>query len=215
MRKFNPVYLLVAFAAIAQGVMWVGVFSLIHPGVLSYVGGIPAGGAIVGLVVYSANALPRVQAKRARQGGWVMLVLTIIAEPVVLGVVNWWSMPADFRAVAGSYIVAGGASLIISLVLVMGALVDRSLLPASKPKEEGNDAQVSGKGKGKTGKKDVKPAKVARKAVKDDELLSYFQGNPGASDTQAAEYFGITRQAVGQRRKKLYQVQDEIAQGKL
>jgi hypothetical protein len=140
MKKFNPsivIYLLIALAAIAQGVMWTGVFALIHPGVLSYVGGIPAGLAIVGLVVYSANALPRVQSKRARISGWIMLILVIMAEPVVLGVVNWWSMPADFRALSASRVVAGGASLVISLVLVMSALVNRSLVkldePASKP----------------------------------------------------------------------------------
>jgi hypothetical protein len=49
-------------------------------------------------------------------------------------------------------------------------------------------------------------APIARKSVKDDELLAYFQANPGISDTQAAKDFGITRQAIGQRRKKLYSV---------
>jgi hypothetical protein len=132
MKKFNPIWLFIAFAAIAQGVMWVNLFSLIHDGILVYIGGIPAGLAIVGLIVYSANLLPRVQSARARRGGWVMLVLTMIAEPIVLGVVNWWFMPADFRLTLGSYIVAGGASLIVSFVLVLGALVDRSLVPAEK-----------------------------------------------------------------------------------
>lgn len=133
MRSKTIIYLLITFAAISQGVMWVNVFSLIHHSWLMYVGGIPAGLAIVGLVTYSANALPRVQSKRARNGGWVMLVLVMLAEPVVLGVVNWWFMPIDFRSLFASYLVAGGTSLVISLVLVMGALVDRSLLPAEQP----------------------------------------------------------------------------------
>jgi hypothetical protein len=128
------IYFLITFAAISQGVMWVNLFSLFHHSALMYIGGIPAGLSIVGLIVYSANALPRVQSQRARRGGWLMLTLVMIAEPVVLGIVNWWFMPADFKTLFASFIVAGGASLIISLVLVMGALVDRSLVPA--PKQE-------------------------------------------------------------------------------
>jgi len=134
MTKTNKfTYLFIFAAALAQGVMWVNVFSLIHRGPLVYMGGVPAGLAIVGLVVYSANSLPRVQSKRARQSGWVLLVLVMVAEPLVLGVVNWWSMPEEFRGLPVSYVVAGGTSLVISLVLVMSALVDRSLLPTEKP----------------------------------------------------------------------------------
>jgi hypothetical protein len=195
------IYTLIAFAALAQGVMWVGVFSLIHPGVMSYIGGIPAGLAIVGLVTYSANALPRVQSKRARDGGWVMLVLTMIAEPVVLGVVNWWFMPADFKSLFVSYLVAGGASLVISLVLVMGAMVDRSLLPTEKPAAQPVAA---------TPKPARNPRKVAEKRlqqpVTSDALLSFFAGNPGATNTDAAQHFGVSRQAIGKRVKKLYEV---------
>lgn len=151
MRK--AIYTLLALAALAQGVMWVNVFSLIHHGVLVYIGGIPAGLAIVGLVVYSANSLPRVQSKRARNGGWVMLILSMMAEPVVLGVVNWWFMPADFKALFVSYLVAGGASLVISLVLVMGALVDRSLLPVERSQSETSKSQSETKAKGKSAKR--------------------------------------------------------------
>lgn len=132
------IYFLIGCAALAQGVMWVNVFSLIHHGVLVYLGGIPAGLSIVGLVVYSANSLPRVASKRARQGGWIMLALTMLAEPVVLGVVNWWFMPPDFKVLPVSYVVAGGASLAITFALVLGSLVDRSLVPAEKqePKQK-------------------------------------------------------------------------------
>jgi hypothetical protein len=65
----------------------------------------------------------------------------MIFEPVVLGVVNWWFMPADFRLTLGSYIVAGGASLIVSFVLVLGALVDRSLLPAQQSQKPQTPAE--------------------------------------------------------------------------
>jgi hypothetical protein len=47
---------------------------------------------------------------------------------------------------------------------------------------------------------------VARKPVKDDELMAYLASNPGESHQQVAEHFGVSRQAVGQRVKKLYEV---------
>lgn len=54
------------------------------------------------------------------------------------------------------------------------------------------------------------PQKVAEKRlqqpVTDEELLSFFAGNPGATNTTAAQHFGVTRQAIGKRVKKLYEV---------
>jgi hypothetical protein len=203
-KKFNPVWLFIACAAVAQGVVWVNLFSLIHSGILVYIGGIPAGLAIVGLIVYSSNLLPRVQSNRARRAGWIMLTLVMIAEPVVLGVVNWWFMPAAFRLTLGSYIVAGGASLIVSFVLVLGALVDRSLLPAEKPAPKPATATPQPPRKG--GKKAKSLPQAARKPVTDDMLLAYLASNPGESQQQVAEHFGVSRQAIGQRVKKLYEV---------
>jgi len=142
MMKFKSIHGFILAAALAQGVMWVNVFSLIHNGLWSYIGGIPAGLAIVGLVVYAANALPRVQSLRARKGGWALLVLVMVVEPIVLGVVNWWSMPENFRMLPVSYPVAGGASLVITLALVLGSLLDRSLLPAEKQKKARPKAKV-------------------------------------------------------------------------
>lgn len=122
-----------AFAALAQGVLWVNVFSLLHHNALAYIGGIPAGIAIVGLVVYSANALPRVQSKRARQAGWSVLVLLVIVEPIVLGFANYPVVMNQPIGNLGANVVSGGASLTLTLSLILGALVDRSLVPAEKP----------------------------------------------------------------------------------
>jgi hypothetical protein len=161
LRK-NPAYIFVLLAALAQGVMWVNLFSLIHHGILVYVGGIPAGLAIVGIITRTANLLPRVQSKRARNAGWFFLGLVICVEPIVLGVVNWWFMPHELQITFISYIMAGGASLVISLVLVMGALVDRNLIPAEKPATS-----------------EDKPAKASKKAKKADE-------KPAEPETQPA-----------------------------
>lgn len=48
--------------------------------------------------------------------------------------------------------------------------------------------------------------KVARKSVKDADLLAYLARNPGASQQQVADHFHVTRQAMGPRIKKLYEV---------
>jgi flagellar biosynthesis GTPase FlhF len=45
-----------------------------------------------------------------------------------------------------------------------------------------------------------------RKPVTDSELLTYLASNPGESHKQVAAHFGVTRQAIGQRVKKLYEV---------
>jgi hypothetical protein len=126
MKHFKFSYILIALAAIAQGVIWINVFKLLLGGIWIYIGGIPAGIAIVGLTVKSANLLPRVQSKRARETGWGLLFLLMVVEPLVLGNANYIEMSVK------SYIIAYGASFAISLVLVLGALVDRSLVPAEK-----------------------------------------------------------------------------------
>lgn len=134
MKKIN--YYMIACAALASGVLWINVFSLFHSGILAYIGGVPAGVAIVGLVVYAANSLPRVQSKRARQVGWGVLVLLGIVEPTVLGFANYPVVMGTVITQTGGMVVSGGASLTITLALVLGSLVDRSLFPAEKQNEQ-------------------------------------------------------------------------------
>ncbi len=190
------IYYLLGFAALAQGVLWVNVFRLLHDGFLVYIGGIPAGLAIVGLVVYAANALPRVQSKRAQMAGWIFLTLVVIVEPIVLGFANYPVIMHTPITWLGANVVAGGASLTITLALILGALVDRSLIPQE------SKAQVARKPAKAAGKK----AQVARKSMTDENLLAYLAANAGASHQQVADYFGVSRQAVGPRVKKLYEV---------
>jgi hypothetical protein len=96
-------------------------------------------------------------------------------------------------------------SLIPDLSIALtGALVGKNLIGS------GASPKLAGKKPGK--KKQVaevapKPAhKVARKKINDGELLAYLAGNTGASQQQVADHFGVTRQAIGPRVKKLYEV---------
>ena len=125
--KLKISYILIFFAAIAQGVMWTNVFKMLHSDYWAYVGGIPAGIAIVGLTSRSATILPRVASNRARNAGWTLLGLLVAVEPIVLGFANYSAMYPK------SIVVAGGASFVITVALVLGAVVDRSLVPATKP----------------------------------------------------------------------------------
>jgi hypothetical protein len=49
-------------------------------------------------------------------------------------------------------------------------------------------------------------AQLPRKHVKDEDLLAYLASNTGATQAQVAEYFGVTRQAIGPRIKKLCEI---------
>jgi hypothetical protein len=74
-------------------------------------------------------------------------------------------------------------------------LVEQSNKPNKPKKVASNKGKVAGK-----------KLKVARKHIKDEELLAYLQANIGASQQTVADHFGVTRQAIGPRIKKLYEV---------
>jgi hypothetical protein len=52
----------------------------------------------------------------------------------------------------------------------------------------------------------AKKVKRAINRVPDTDLMSFLQENPGASQNHIASHFGVSRQAIGQRVKKLYEV---------
>lgn len=53
-------------------------------------------------------------------------------------------------------------------------------------------------------KQGSKQGKTLRKqALQDNDLLAYWQQDPQASDQQVAQHFGVSRQAIQQRRKSL------------
>ena len=191
MKHFRFSYFLIGCAAIAQGVMWVNVFALLHFGAMAYVAGFPAGIAIVGIVTRGANLLPRTQSKRARQAGAGVLFAIVVTETAVLGTANYVMFP--------NVVIAYGVSFVITSALIFGALVERSLVPTKKKVAE------------TIPKAERKKKKIARKQVKDAQLIAYFREHDGASDTQAAEHFGVSRQAIGQRRKKLFAVRQEAS----
>lgn len=52
-------------------------------------------------------------------------------------------------------------------------------------------------------KKEKKVAKKLRKPITDNALIAELRRNPGATDDEIAGVFGVSRQAINQRRRKL------------
>ena len=199
-KKINFAYVLIGCLAFGSAALWVNVFSLFHEGILSYVFGIPVGAGIVGTLARSANILPRVQSKRARDAGWILLGAMVIVEPVVLAFANYPVIMGYKIDTLGGWIIAGGASVVVTITLALGSVVDRSLVSVAKPEKPQGET---------VDKPRATKKKVARKPISDDNLLRYFAENVGATDTQVAQHFGVTRQAIGKRREKLYSISKE------
>jgi uncharacterized membrane protein (DUF485 family) len=81
-------------------------------------------------------------------------------------------------------------------IILAGAIAGKSMIGDASP------TKVAGKEKQGKGKK----KQIARKRVTDNDLLAYLQSNAGATHGQVAEHFGVTRQAIQSRVKKLYEV---------
>jgi hypothetical protein len=163
---------------------------------LSWVGMATAGllGVLMSFGMALASSKINDIAKVRRPSSWVAFLLLAIVSPAFVGVGMWIALdviPSPFwRVVVAALwgLIPDGSVALVGFITGKGLVISEE----------------------KMAEKDEKPLrkkkKVARKPLKDADLLSYFQGNPGTSDTQAAEHFGVSRQAIGQRRKKLYSV---------
>ena len=158
-------------------------------------------GATVNLsLAYAANRLPRIRSKSAqayaRAAFWCMVVIT----PALLAPVNLVTLS---HAITGftRWLVAVLAASVVDLAIVFVAFADGTLLPQEQPIRELVKGLV----------KEIPPKQVesrkrkpqARKHVTDAQLLSYLQENPGSNNVQIARQFGVTRQAISERRKHL------------
>jgi hypothetical protein len=75
-------------------------------------------------------------------------------------------------------------------IILAGAIAGKALI--TFPQAVGKKKQVAAKKK-----------KVARKRIAENELLAYLAENPGKSHNEIAEFFGVTRQAIGARMKTI------------
>jgi hypothetical protein len=182
------------FAATCQAVLYV------HACV-TYLGtgwglaiGLPLGIVVSFSIAYGSSQINDVAARRRRLS-WVGLILLMTISPIVVA-------PALYTVMEPS-VMAGSIGLRIALctfiaiapdgaILLSGAIAGRGMFGIA-PKEEIKIAA-----------KVTKPArKLPRNHIDKVELVTYLQGNPGASKSAVARHFGVTRQAVAGRMKSV------------
>lgn len=188
MKKFDPKNL-PYLAAITTALMLMRA-AVEHFGVWGWVIG-PLAGLVTSFSLATAGSKISDIAAKRKPLAYTALFGLMIVTPVVIGL----SDPTPDAATWAWAIFPDAA------ILLASAVTGKSLLA----KEETGNQQVAGK-KGKKGRKKVQ---VARKFVKEVDLIAYLQANKTASQQQVADHFGVSHQAIGQRVKKL------IEKGKL
>lgn len=104
--------------------------------------------------------------------------------------------------------IPSGASKAGPLAQLAGKLLAR--LDATTPQGDKQEEQVAQGLAQETPQDDKQEAQVApvlaqarKQPMQDNDLLAYLTSNPQASDQQAADKFGVSRQAIQQRRRKM------------
>jgi len=188
MKKLNPMTL-PYMAGLTTAVMLTRA-AVIHFGLWGWIIGPTAGLVASFSLAVAGSRISDIAAKR-KPLAYLALGLMLILSPLVIyfsedipnaGTIMWAMFPD-------------------AAILLASTVTGQSLI--ARPEQVATQvAQVARKGKGKS-------KQVARKSVKEADLIAYLQANKQASQQQVADHFGITRSAVGQRISKL------VASGKL
>jgi hypothetical protein len=165
----------------------------------------PGVGITASLSVATASSrIGSITAKGRRALAYVMLAVMLFVGPATVAL-SLYAPKSPWTAVAW------GAAVDVSIVLA-GAISGKGFVatneqvaetfakPARKKKQEAEILQQEPVSLPQEEKK------LARKRVSNDDLLAYLAATPGASQQEVADYFGVTRQAIGPRIKKLYEV---------
>lgn len=161
------------------------------------------GGLVSLAMAYGASQFNDVPEKR-RVSSFVALIAIMSLSPVLVGTATWLHLtiiPSLYwrGAVSFAWGVLPDMAVVLSGFAAGKGLFDAGKRPKKKKKAI---SKVASKG----GKKPSQLPQVARKHITDNELLAYLQATPGASQQKVADHFGVTRQAIGPRVKKLYEV---------
>ena len=158
-------------------------------------------GAMAGIVVNLSLALAASRvadiAGKRKPMAYTSLVALMLLSPIAVA-------PAEYALLTTHVSLANELCVVLSLVwstlpdwaiLAAGGVVGKALVT------------VEPVASAIAGKPAPQPKKVARKlqATKIDkaQLLSYLQGQPGASDSAIARNYGVSRQAIAAWRKRL------------
>jgi hypothetical protein len=194
MKQFDPKYLpyigavasaiLMTYAGVGCWGVW-GWF--VGPGV-----GITASFS----VATASSRIGSITAKGRRLLAYTMLTVMMFVGPATVAL-SLYSPKSPWTAIAW------GAAVDVSIVLA-GAISGKGFV--KQDEITGRVTAIAGNQTSKPQGKTRKASKVARKPITDNDLLAYLASNPGASQQQVADNFQVSRQAIGQRVKKLYEV---------
>jgi MFS family permease len=179
------------FGAVVQAVLFAIAGNSFFP-IFGWLAGLGVG-AVVNWSLAVASSRVSDIAKNRKPLAYLSLACLFCLSPVIICSTMGWSV-ANF-----SWSVASDLS-----ILLTGAIVGKGLVTSGDPLPKA--ARNKQKDKQQVPQEVVK---VARKTVQENELLAYLQANAGASQTQVAEHFGVSRQAIGSRIKKIYKINSE------
>ena len=188
MRKFDP-RALPYIAAIAQAAQYA------HAGYIFF-GWVGLGigiflGVPVSLSAVTAASKINDIAKKRKLSAWIALVLLFIISPAIIGISVYQEMNVADNIARGFASALWGlsADLAVGLTgfIIGGGLVEKETKKESAPQPP------------------RKKKKVAQ-PITDTQLQKYWLRNPEATNTEVAQHFGVTRQAISKRREKLYSI---------
>ncbi len=186
MKKFDP-KIIPYMAAITTALMLMRA-AVDHFGVWGWVIG-PMAGLVASFSLATAGSKISDIAQKRKFLAYTSLLFMVAISPIVIALsdptpdaATWaWAMFPD------------------AAILLASAVTGKSLLA----KDDGTNQPVASKPTQATGKTGSKKKQVARKSVKEADLLAYLLANKQASQQQVADHFGVTRSAIGQRISKL------------
>lgn len=188
MKKFDP-RILPYIASLTTAVMVTRAGVDYFDGYWGWIIG-PMAGLVASLSLAVAGSRISMIAQKRKWLAYLSLVFMLILSPVVIYLSD--SNPSGATV---AWALFPDAAILLASVVTGQSLIAQDVAPASTTKAPGKGRKVAGKKKA-----------IARKPLTDDVLLAYLQANPGESQQQVADNFGVTRQAIGQRVKKLYEV---------
>jgi hypothetical protein len=195
--RYNPA-LLPWIGAASQATLytWAGVHAygdwgwLIGPGV-----GITASLAVATAATSTSGNVSKYRRTLTNIGLALMVVVTPATVALSIALPKSW-MTA----------VAWGAAVDVSIVLA-GVIAGNRMVAGNETKPALQATpQAASKPKGKKATLRQATPQAERKPMTDEALLAFLASNPGASQQKVADHFGVKRQAVGPRVKKLYEV---------
>jgi hypothetical protein len=194
MKKFNHSWLPYMGAAVQAGLFALAGYHYFNLGLWGAVVGFGVGAVVSFSLAVAASKIADIAGKR-KPLAYLALFVMICLSPATV---------ALSLIIPGSVFTAIAWAMDTDIAIVLaGAIAGKSLVAKDEPvKSEKVVTQV----RKTTGKRVKVATQVARKPVTDDMLLAYLASNPGERQQQVAEHFGVSRQAIGQRVKKLYEV---------